>query len=262
MIHQTIPLRVLLRMLRFHVTSPYVLYWRTIEVAVMTHLAARHGLDLQRHVDLDIGCGNGVLGQALVREIGVGLDVHCSSVAWARRHKPAYRGLMCASAAAMPLASASQRVVFSNSVVEHVPDDAAVFDEIARVLAPGGLLVMSTISDQFPRLMLGPDHAPAERAALDRSYAHVHYYNTAVLRAMFAQRGLELLDSAAYIDERQARQNHARRAWEQRQRRAGTWRRINQLRRMPTGLALVADMRPLTVPEGQGAGLAIVARKP
>ena len=66
---QPLPPRLLLPMLRFHVTSPYVLLWRTIEVAVMNELAARHGLDLQAHVDLDVGCGNGVLGQALIREI-------------------------------------------------------------------------------------------------------------------------------------------------------------------------------------------------
>ena len=33
MFDQPLPPRILLRMLRFHVTSPYVLLWRTIEVA-------------------------------------------------------------------------------------------------------------------------------------------------------------------------------------------------------------------------------------
>ena len=248
-------------MLRYHVTSPYVLYWRTVEVAVMTKLAAHHGIDLQRHVDLDVGCGNGVLGHALIRDIGIGFDVYRAGVLWARQHKPAYRTVLGASATAMPLADASQRIVFSNSVIEHIPDDQAVFDEIARVLAPGGLLVMSTISDQFPRLTLGAGHTTSKREALDRSYAHVHYYNTTMLRAIFVQRGLELLESAAYINKRQAQRNHSLRRWEQRQRRAGLWRRVNQLRRAPLGFALVAAMRPLIVPDGQGAGLAIVARK-
>src|SRR5262245_52983425 len=114
--------RLLLRMLRYHVTSPYVLLWRTIEVAVMNDLAARHGLNLQAHVDLDIGCGNGVLGQALIREIELGMDLDRAGVAWAQRHKPAYHTLLCASATAIPLRSGSRRVVFSNSVIEHIPD--------------------------------------------------------------------------------------------------------------------------------------------
>lgn len=261
MIPQIVPTRVLLRMARFHVTSPYVVRWRTIEVAVMTHLAARHGVDLQQYVDLDIGCGNGVLGHALIRNVGIGFDVQRDSVAWTRQHKPAYRTVLCASATAMPLADQSQRVIFSNSVIEHIPDDQAVFDEIARVLAPGGLLIMSTVSEQFPQLTLGPQHTPAERAALDRSYAHVHYYSPTSLRAIFAQRGMDLLESVSYLDEQQAHQSHALRSWEQRQRRAGVWRRVNQLRRAPRGIASLATLRPLSVPDGQGVGLAVVARK-
>ncbi len=82
MIHQH-PLepRLLMRMLRFHVTSPYIILWRAIEVAVMVELAARQGLDLQSHVDLDVGCGNGVLGHALVRDIGIGFDLMCFRIA-------------------------------------------------------------------------------------------------------------------------------------------------------------------------------------
>ena len=39
----------------------------------MVDLAARQGLDLQAHVDLDVGCGNGVLGHALIRDIALWL---------------------------------------------------------------------------------------------------------------------------------------------------------------------------------------------
>jgi SAM-dependent methyltransferase len=262
MINQPLPPRLLLRMLRFHVTSPYVLLWRTIEVAVMNNLAARHGLDLQTHVDLDVGSGNGVLGHALIRDIGVGMDVERGGVVWARRHKPAYRSLLCASATNIPLCAGSQRFVFSNSVIEHIPDGEGALDEVARVVAPGGYLLLSTVSEQFPALMLSDPQPPAAtRAALDRSYAHQRYYSAASLKAELAARGLRLLESAYYVDARQARWCHRLRIWEQRQPRIGLARRVHQLRRTPIGLALLPGLRPLFAPDQAGAGLAILARK-
>lgn len=249
-------------MLRYHVTSPYIVFWRTIEVAVMLELAARQGLDLAEHADLDVGCGNGVLGHALIRDIGLGFDLTGDGVRWAQGHKPAYRRLMLASATEMPVASGSQRVVFSNSVIEHIPDDMAAFDEIARVVAPGGFLVLSTVSEQFPALMLGHEPTTAERAAIDLSYAHHHYYSASSLRSILAERGLELLEAAYYIDAEQARWCYQLRQWEQRQRRAGLWRRANQLRRAPLGLALLPWMLRRYAPDEGGVGLAFIARRP
>jgi ubiquinone/menaquinone biosynthesis C-methylase UbiE len=262
MINRPLPPRVLLRMLRFHVTSPYVLLWRTIEVAVMNDLAARHGLDLQAHVDLDVGCGNGVLGHALIREIGIGMDVERAGVRWARRHKAAYHSLLCASATAIPLPVGSQGFIFSNSVIEHIADGKAALDEVARVVAPGGYVLLSTVSEQFPALMLSDPQPPAAtRDALDRSYAHQRYYSAASLKAELAARGLRLLESAYYIDARQARWCHLLRTWEQRQPREGLARRLHQLRRAPIGLALLPGLRPLYAPDQAGAGLAILAWK-
>jgi SAM-dependent methyltransferase len=249
-------------MLRFHVTSPYVLLWRTIEVTVMNDLAARHGLHLQAHVDLDVGCGNGVLGQALIRDIGIGIDLDRAGVRWARRHKPAYHALLCASATTIPLSAGSQRFVLSNSVIEHIPDGEAALDEVARVVAPGGYLLLSTVSEQFPALMLADPHPPAAaRATLDGSYNHHRYYSAASLGAGLARRSLRLLESAYYVDARQARWCHRLRAWQQRQPREGLARRLHQLRRMPIGLALLLALRPLRAPDQAGAGLAILAQK-
>jgi len=254
--------RLLVRMLRFHVSSPYIILWRAIEVAVMVELAARQGLDLQSHVDLDIGCGNGVLGHALLRDIGIGFDLSAAGVAWARHHKPAYRALLRASATEIPIRSRSQQVVFSNSVIEHIPHDLAAFDELARVVAPGGYLIFSTVSEQFPALMLGAAPGLQELAALDQSYAHYHYYSAAQLTGLLGERGLRVLGSAYYIDAAQARLCYRLRVWEQRQRRAGLWRRVNQLRRAPLGLALVPWMYELHAPPAAGAGLAIIAQRP
>jgi SAM-dependent methyltransferase len=262
-VHHPLGPRLLLRMLRYHVTSPYTVFWRTIEVAAMAGLAARQGLDLHSHVDLDVGCGNGVLGQALIRDIGIGFDPAAAGVVWARRHKPAYRALLCASAKQIPLRGESQQLVFSNSVIEHIPDDGAALDEIARVVAPGGYLLLSTVAEEFTALMLGtPRPDPQARAALDRSYAHFHYYSAEKLGAALAARGLRLLESASYIGAVQARWCYRLREWERRHGREGLGRRLNQLRRAPLGLALVPWMFAVYAPAHGGAGLAIIARRP
>ena len=139
----------------------------------------------------------------------------------------------------------------------------AALDEIARVVAPGGYLLLSTVGEQFPALMLGtPQPDGQERAAIDQSYAHYHYYSTAGLSDELAARGLRVLGSASYIDAAQARWCYRLRVWEQRQGRLGLVRRLNQLRRAPLGLALVPWMFRLHAPPDRGAGLAVIAQRP
>ncbi len=260
---QFVPLSLLLRMLRYFSPSPYILLWRTIEVTVLKELAAQHGLDLQAYVDLDLGSSNGALGNALIREIRLGIDTDRTGLAWARQRKPAYQALVCASATALPLRSRSQQIIFSNSVVEHIPQGHAALAEIARVIAPGGVVLLSTVSQQFHRLVSSKVQlSQVERSALDREYAHQRYYRAEDLAEELSQLGLTVLASVYYINRRQAwiwRRLHVLEQYQQ------TWpmpRVLGQLLRLPLGLAVVSQMYPLVAPPEQGAGLAIIAQCP
>jgi SAM-dependent methyltransferase len=51
---------------------------------------------------------------------------------------------------ALPFASATYDLVVCNHVLEHLPDDESALREIARVLAPGGLAVL-TVPGNFAR---------------------------------------------------------------------------------------------------------------
>ncbi len=88
----------------------------------------------------------------------------------------------------LPFADASFDRVMSICAIEHFDDGARALDEMARVLAPGGELVMSadalTLAGQWPRLY----RAHCERYHVKRTYSHGE------LAALLAARGLTVLE--------------------------------------------------------------------
>ena len=70
---------------------------------------------------------------------------------------------VCADLAGLPLAAGSVELVWSNMALHWATDPLAVFGEFARVLAPGGLVLFST---------LGPDTLKELRAAAAGSRVH------------------------------------------------------------------------------------------
>jgi len=98
---------------------------------------------------LDAACGEGY-GSALLagaaREV-VGVDIDAATVAHARAAYASVPGLRFVegSATALPLGDASVDLVVSFETIEHLDaaDQPAMLDEFARVLAPGGLIVLS-----------------------------------------------------------------------------------------------------------------------
>lgn len=121
-----------------HLTAlPYFRgFLRAIEARLL------EGMDLPAP-RLDVGCGDGHFGQVALRgPTDVGIDPAIDSLREAKR-RAAYRCLLAAQGANMPLADRSMGSVISNSVLEHIPDVRAVLGEIGRVLRPGGRLVFT-----------------------------------------------------------------------------------------------------------------------
>ena len=114
---------------------------------------------------LDMACGSGAQTQAWAERGArvVGLDIDLGLLASARgRAAEAERvagrrpaggeidGWACGDARRLPFPEARFDVVFCNSLLEHVPDWSGVLAELARVLAPGGVLVVYTTNRDCP----------------------------------------------------------------------------------------------------------------
>ena len=101
---------------------------------------------------LDVGCGGGILSEALARRGArvLGIDLAPALLEVAQLHAAEsglnveYRSI---SAEALALASpASFDLVTCMEMLEHVPDPAAALSALARLVKPGGDVVVSTLN--------------------------------------------------------------------------------------------------------------------
>jgi ubiquinone/menaquinone biosynthesis C-methylase UbiE len=94
---------------------------------------------------LDIACGEGYGTRALI-EAGaaraIGVDISADACAHARRRYGV--DARVGSAEAIPLPDRAIDLVVSFETIEHVSRPHVFLDECARVLAPGGLVIVST----------------------------------------------------------------------------------------------------------------------
>jgi SAM-dependent methyltransferase len=168
----------------YHWNATYTGGWRRRDPAAharydgaLRRLAAR--VELAGAPGLDVGCGDGVMTYKLLRAgaRAVGVDLEPEGVGLAARmlrRAGVPAPVACASAYALPFADLSLRWVVSIEVLEHLDDARGWLAEVHRVLAPGGVLVLTT-----------PRRAPDGRL---RDRYHVHEFDPAELRALLAER--------------------------------------------------------------------------
>ena len=96
---------------------------------------------------LDIACGEGYGSHLLAKNAATvtGMDINPETIAKAgTKYKAANLKFETANAEKIPAPDKSFDLVVSFETLEHLEDHAAMLSEIKRVLAPGGLLVIST----------------------------------------------------------------------------------------------------------------------
>ena len=108
---------------------------------------------------LDVGCGGGLLCEPMTR-LGfavTGVDASEQNIGTAAAHASevdlaiSYR---CATAEALLEEGRRFDVVLNMEVIEHVADPAAYLRDTARLLAPGGLMILATLNRTLKSLAL------------------------------------------------------------------------------------------------------------
>lgn len=258
--------------------APPVALWRAVELRVAA--AERYERPL-----LDLGCGDGLIGQVLFGTHGyvdVGFDPWMAQLRRATR-SGVYGHVDQANGDRLPYRDGAFATVFSNSVLEHIPDVAPVVREAGRVLRDGGHFIFTVPSDAFRGLLDGyvwrrdggdGQGAEAYAASVDAWLEHHHYHTPAEWQGLLASAGMALLKAEYYVSV------ETERLWDRMNsryglRRRSAWALLVSPRLQPLGYqallrrVVVRNLgrrwRPyyeMDVPTGEkGGGLLIVARR-
>jgi 2-polyprenyl-6-hydroxyphenyl methylase/3-demethylubiquinone-9 3-methyltransferase len=132
------PMRALHRM------NPARIRWIRSQVAQA--LPGRSGLSC-----LDVGCGAGIAAEALARhgfEV-LGIDAAAATIRAAQAHAAGSGLRVSYRVAGAEMLVAEGRhfpVIIALEVIEHVPDPDAFLGQLAILLEPGGVLILSTLN--------------------------------------------------------------------------------------------------------------------
>jgi ubiquinone/menaquinone biosynthesis C-methylase UbiE len=147
------------------------------------------------HRVLEVGCGAGHLLARLPAGRAVGMDLAESLLARTRTRLGARAALAQGDAVALPFASDAFDRVYCSEVLEHLVDPRAAVAEIARVLRPGGVAVLSVPNEALINrakamlrglgiwrlVMRGSDYEMPER--MDDEW-HLHTFDLPAFRAL------------------------------------------------------------------------------
>ena len=150
---------------------------------------------------LDVGCGGGILTEALAREAreATGIDLAAASLSTARLHAESeglpinYRLMPIEDLAATEPASFD--VVTCMEMLEHVPDPAGIVQACADTLKPGGWLFLSTLNRTPQAFALAIVAAEYLTGMIPRgTHDWSKFIRPAELAAWLRAAGLEMVD--------------------------------------------------------------------
>jgi SAM-dependent methyltransferase len=159
------------------------------------------------HPILDLGCGEGLFAKILFAEkIDVGIDPNPRELERARQ-LDSYTELVQCYGDKIPKSASSYNTIFSNSVLEHIPDLSPVLEEVNRLLSDEGNFYFTVPSDKFDHFSvmniilssLGLESmASAFRKSYNRFWRHYHYYSLAKWEELIQAHGFEISQSFEY----------------------------------------------------------------
>ena len=182
-----------------------------VRVEYLERFLSRHfgkqgaGRPLEGLALLDIGCGGGLLSEAMSR-LGAevtAIDPAPANIRVARRHAE-QQGLgvdyLCTTAEALSAQDRTFDVVLAMEVVEHVRDLKAFIGTAARMVRPRGLCVVATLNRTLKSYALAIVGAEYVLGWLPKgTHKWEHFVTPRELAAALNEAGLEVIDETGVI---------------------------------------------------------------
>lgn len=176
-------------------------------------LARAVGVSTRPLVVVDLGCGDGAATAVAIERCRLvpGAQVKVLGLDWSSRalERARARGVVVARAAlggaGLPLASASVDVVVMSELIEHLVDTDGALEEAARVLVPGGTLLLSTpnLAAWYNRVLLAVGVQPVFTEVSLRGVfgrpghvvaGHLRIFTRRALEEVLVSRGFEAIE--------------------------------------------------------------------
>lgn len=169
--------------------GPSLGLWRAAEVAAL------RDQDYQRPV-LDLGGGDGLVASMALPQVEIAVDPDAAALGRAAA-RGVYGRLIPATIQDAGLPAGSIGTILSNSVLEHVGPLDEALAAAARLLRPGGALVLTVPTDAFSRWLTFPSARYA--AWRNRSYDHRNLWPVEWWSGRLAHAGLRLERVQPYL---------------------------------------------------------------
>lgn len=163
-------------------------------------------LEFQRPI-LDVGCGDGIYTKILFGEkIDVGVDPLEYELEHAKK-LDVYEKLVHAWGNEIPFENGTFKTIFSNSVMEHIPDIESVLNEVNRVLKNDGVLYVTLPTNLFDHYSMAYQtfnflglHKFKEsyRKFFNKFWRHYHFYTREDWAKLFEKCGFEMIKVQEY----------------------------------------------------------------
>lgn len=187
-------------------THPSAILFRAVELRTIHE--ALEGVNFS-HPSLDLGCGDGKIAEIIFDEhFTYGVDNGEAKDVQEAIDSKRYQQIFLESAEKMSLPNNSVNFVFSNCVIEHIPNNEAVLSETSRILNKGGSFVFTVPSNNFPDyLFLTNKFASWGLGFLSRFYKYrrnkmlnqFHCYSIADWQEKLSKHGFKIVKHKYYM---------------------------------------------------------------
>ena len=194
-----------IRVRKFHLDKLYKfgqlsdLIFRGIELKVVSQKLRKLSLT---GTSMDLGCGDGFLNKTIFKDkFDFGIDNDEAGLVKVAIKKKRYKKILIESATKMSLANNSLDLIFSNSVIEHIPDNKNLLKEVSRVLKPNGYFIFTCPSSYFTTYLTKNFGGPWYSKLRNKQFNHYQLLDHRKWKKRLNKNRIKLINYFYYMSE-------------------------------------------------------------